>query len=91
MSAARPGISAGAINAAYLASRADRMVEATSGLAALWSDVQIDWVMRTDALSLFSIVPALAVRNSIGPRVVQLAHVVLNRPEMLRCGIPPPQ
>jgi len=49
------GISAGAINAAYLASRADRMVEATSGLAALWSDVQIDWVMRTDALSLFSI------------------------------------
>ena len=49
------GISAGAINAAYLASRADRMVEATSGLAALWSDLQIDRVMRTDALSLFSI------------------------------------
>ena len=49
------GISAGSINAAYLASRADRMVEATNGLAALWSGLRIDSVMRTDALSLFSI------------------------------------
>jgi NTE family protein len=49
------GISAGAINAAYLASRADRMVEATRGLTALWSNLQIDRVMRTDAVSLFSI------------------------------------
>ncbi|HKC49253.1 MAG TPA: patatin-like phospholipase family protein, partial [Myxococcota bacterium] len=31
------GVSAGAINAAYLASNADHMVEATAGLAELWS------------------------------------------------------
>src|SRR5207249_5973055 len=49
------GISAGAINAAYLASRADRMAEASAGLAALWGELRIDRVMRTDAVSLFSI------------------------------------
>ncbi|OLD36148.1 MAG: hypothetical protein AUI19_01485 [Myxococcales bacterium 13_1_40CM_2_68_15] len=49
------GISAGAINAAYLASRADRMAEASGRLAALWGELRIDRVMRTDAVSLFSI------------------------------------
>src|SRR5207244_5358610 len=34
------GISAGAINAAYLASRADRMAEASAGLAALWGELR---------------------------------------------------
>jgi len=49
------GISAGAINAAYLASRADRMAEASGRLAALWGELRIDRVMRTDAVSLLSI------------------------------------
>jgi NTE family protein len=49
------GISAGAINAAYLASRADRMADAMSGLAELWSLLEIESVMRTDPISLSSI------------------------------------
>ena len=49
------GISAGAINAAYLASCADRMVDASTGLAKLWSQLEIGSVIRTDTISLFSI------------------------------------
>jgi NTE family protein len=48
------GVSAGGINAAYLASRADRMVEAVDGLYALWKDIHVDQVMKTSALSLTS-------------------------------------
>ncbi len=62
------GISAGAINAAYLASRGDRMAEATGRLAALWADVRIDRVMRTDAVSLFS--PCLCCAIGTGARTV---------------------
>jgi len=49
------GISAGAINAAYLASRADRMADAASSLAEIWSQLEIESVIRTDAASLSSI------------------------------------
>ncbi len=49
------GISAGGINAAYVASKADRMADGIGGLAALWGDLQIEQVVRTDARSLFSI------------------------------------
>src|SRR5207245_4461472 len=48
------GISAGAINAAYVASRADRMAEASAGLAALWGALRIDRAMRREAVSLSS-------------------------------------
>jgi len=49
------GISAGAINAAYVASRADRMADRIASLAAVWSELGIDDVMRTDPVSLLSI------------------------------------
>ncbi len=49
------GTSAGAINAAYVASKADRMADGIAGLAALWSELQIDDVVRADATSLLSI------------------------------------
>src|SRR5438093_13747793 len=49
------GISAGAINAAYLASRADRMAEASGRLAALWREIRIERVMVTFDVSLLSI------------------------------------
>ncbi len=49
------GISAGAINAAYVASNADRMADRIASLAALWSELHIDDVMRADAMSLLSI------------------------------------
>ena len=49
------GISAGAINAAMLASRADKMTEATLRLDDLWKNIQMQQVMRTDVSSIFSI------------------------------------
>ena len=49
------GISAGAINAAYLASKADRMTEGISGIRALWSELQMNRVIRIDPVSLVSI------------------------------------
>lgn len=49
------GISTGAINAAYLASNADRMADAFGGLAALWSELHVEDVIRTNAMSLVTI------------------------------------
>jgi NTE family protein len=49
------GISAGSINAAAVASQADRMPDAVARLHSLWADVRVEQVMRTDALSLMSI------------------------------------
>jgi NTE family protein len=48
------GVSAGGINAAYIASRADRMLEALDGLYALWKNIHVEQVMKTGALSLAS-------------------------------------
>lgn len=46
------GVSAGAINAAYLASQRTSLAEASDSLADLWSTLSAATVMRTDVLSL---------------------------------------
>lgn len=46
------GVSAGAINAGYLASGADRFTQTAHGLAKMWSDLHSNLVFRTDAISL---------------------------------------
>ena len=46
------GVSAGAINAAYLASHPGTMAEAAEGLTALWRDLEIRNVFRADSFSL---------------------------------------
>ncbi len=43
------GVSAGAINAAYLASHPGTLVEATEGLARLWSRLRLQDVLRVDS------------------------------------------
>jgi len=48
------GTSAGAINAAYLASRSGSVAEAVEGLVRLWSAQTVDRVFRVDSRSLFS-------------------------------------
>lgn len=48
------GTSAGAINAAYLASHAGSMAEAASGLHALWASLTFDQVFRADLATLGS-------------------------------------
>jgi NTE family protein len=47
------GVSAGAINAAYLASHAGTTEEAVDGLSKLWSDLTIEQVFEADSFSLF--------------------------------------
>ena len=42
------GVSAGGINAAYLAARQERFIEKVEGLAELWSGLKIDDVFRED-------------------------------------------
>ncbi len=46
------GASAGAINAAFLASQADNFLQATENLANLWGTIDADQVFRSDPLSL---------------------------------------
>ena len=46
------GTSAGAINAAYLASHASDMVKATRNLCCMWETVTTDRVFKSDAFSL---------------------------------------
>jgi NTE family protein len=46
------GVSAGAINAAYLASRPESFPEKVEGLAELWGNLRIEDVFRVDAWSL---------------------------------------
>lgn len=46
------GVSAGSINATYLASRSDQFSEGAKGLVDLWSHLSSDQVFRTDAISL---------------------------------------
>ncbi|HVK61895.1 MAG TPA: patatin-like phospholipase family protein [Bdellovibrionales bacterium] len=45
------GISAGAINAAFLASTCNDFLQATDSMAKMWSELTADRVFRTDALS----------------------------------------
>lgn len=49
------GISAGAINGAFLASRADNFTNASNDLVGLWSQLTPDRVYKTDAMSLMGI------------------------------------
>lgn len=46
------GVSAGAINASFLAAGADNFYEQTQSLEKLWSELGMDRVFKTDALSL---------------------------------------
>lgn len=48
------GVSAGAINAAYIASHRESLAEVTDGLARHWSTLSTSAVMRTDILSLLA-------------------------------------
>ena len=45
------GVSAGAVNAAYLAAMSDDMTEATDKMALMWTRMTTDRVFRTDAVS----------------------------------------
>lgn len=45
------GVSAGAVNAAFLAAKADDFMKATEDLAAMWSRITADQVFRTDVLA----------------------------------------
>ena len=68
------GVSAGAINAAYLASFPGSQAEAIERLRTLWSELSVDRVFRVDASSLISHVARWGVRlvsggGSIAPRV----------------------
>lgn len=58
------GVSAGAINACSLASRADHLDEATSQLCQTWKNLNADQVFRTDYTSMTR--NALKVMRSVG-------------------------
>lgn len=45
------GVSAGAINASYLAAKAEDIFQAAQGLAEVWSKIHSDRVFKTDAMS----------------------------------------
>lgn len=49
------GVSAGAINSTYLASRAHEMESAISGLFQLWNEIEAEHVMKTNSVSLGTI------------------------------------
>jgi NTE family protein len=57
------GVSAGAINASYIASHREPLAEVTDGLARHWSGLRMSTVMRTDVPSLF--VNALRFAGSV--------------------------
>ena len=68
------GVSAGAINAAFLASCSDSQAEAIERLVRLWKGLTVDKVFRVDALSLFSHVARWGIRlvsggGAIAPQV----------------------
>ena len=68
------GVSAGAINAAYLASHPGTTAEAAEGLTRLWSDLEIRNVFRTDSFSLLRHMARWSAKlltggSSIGPQV----------------------
>lgn len=46
------GVSAGAINAAYMASGCDAFAKTSRGLADIWSEISAEQVFKTDALSM---------------------------------------
>ncbi|MEM7051715.1 MAG: patatin-like phospholipase family protein [Acidobacteriota bacterium] len=56
------GVSAGAINAIYLASHGGNLYQATEGLQEIWSDLETDQVFRVDAPSLSRMVLSWGLR-----------------------------
>ncbi len=46
------GVSAGSINAAYIASRSDELSEGAKGLVDIWGQLRSEQIFRTDAMSL---------------------------------------
>ncbi|MCL7963963.1 MAG: patatin-like phospholipase family protein [marine benthic group bacterium] len=65
------GVSAGAINAAYLAGRPEPLPEAVDRLAALWSDLSTEDIFRADFISLIG--NALKVALNLGSGGSRLA------------------
>ena len=68
------GVSAGAINAVYLASHTGSAAEAAEGLTKLWSDLEIRHVFRADSFSLLRHLARWSIKlisggSSIGPQV----------------------
>jgi NTE family protein len=75
------GVSAGAINAAFLASRSPRFSETIEDLVALWSGLRIQDVFRTDLRSLAAHLARWLVRlASGGARTVETRGLVDTRP-----------
>jgi len=73
------GVSAGAINAVYLASHQGTASEAVDGLSQLWTDLRIEHVFRADSFSLFKHVlrwgaALLSGGSALGPRVQGLVE-----------------
>ncbi len=73
------GVSAGAINAVYLASHPGTPGEAVAGLDRLWSDLRIEHVFRADSFSLLKHVlqwgaALLSGGSVLGPRVQGLVE-----------------
>ncbi len=66
------GVSAGSINAAFMASTCDNFYQGAESLADLWGDLTSDRVFRTDALSLgkigFQWIEGLSLGALAGPR-----------------------
>jgi len=68
------GVSAGAINAIFLASRRGRLTDVVNELASVWSELQLKDILRIDARSLLGKAGAWATKlasggSSVGPRV----------------------
>jgi NTE family protein len=74
------GVSAGAINAAFLASRAHGVAHASEELCRLWSALEVESVFRTDALAMIRCVLLWAVRlTSGGSRIAPDARGLIGR------------
>ena len=63
------GTSTGAINAAYLASRANNWDQAVGGLYALWDQLELSKIYSTDNLALLKIATRWISRSAFGGRM----------------------
>jgi len=72
------GVSAGAINAAYLAAHADRPIESVRSLAALWENLTSDQIYKTGPIALSKIGLRWLVELLSGGSVVKKAHSLLD-------------
>ncbi len=72
------GVSAGAINSAYLMTRADDFKRAAQGLCDLWSNLTSDRVYRTDASSIASLGSKWLSTVGLGGMVKKRANHLLD-------------